>query len=63
MIQVKSKVKKMELSARIIRADGSIQELGVISYWHTNFLKRILWRIKQWLRYLLTQVKRLLPTT
>jgi len=50
MIQAEGKVKQMELSARIIRADGSVQELGVISYWHKNPLKQILWRIKQWLR-------------
>jgi hypothetical protein len=46
-----SKVKQMELSARIIRADGTIEELGTIQYWHKNPLKRIIWRIKQWLLY------------
>jgi hypothetical protein len=46
-----SKVKQMELSARIVRADGTIEELGTIQYWHQNPLKRIIWRIKQWLLY------------
>ena len=44
-----SQVKQMELSARIIRADGTIEDLGTIQYWHKNPLKRLLWRIKQWL--------------
>ena len=47
----KSQVKQMELSARIVRADGTVEELGTIQYWHKNPIKRILWRIKQWLLY------------
>ena len=46
-----SQVKQMELSARIIRADGTIEDLGTIQYWHKNPLKRLLWRIKKWLHY------------
>jgi hypothetical protein len=45
----KAQVKQMEISARIVRADGSIEELGTIQYWHKNPIKRIIWRIKQWL--------------
>ena len=45
---VNNQVKQMEISARIIRADGSIEELGTIQYWHKNPIKRLLWRIKQW---------------
>lgn len=44
-----SQVKSMELSACIIRADGTIEELGTIQYWHKNPIKRIIWRIKKWL--------------
>ena len=44
-----SDAKEVAFSATIIRADGSKEELGVISYWHKNIFKRILWRIKQWL--------------
>jgi len=44
-----SQVKSMELSARIIRSDGTIEELGTIQYWHKNPIKRIIWRIKKWL--------------
>lgn len=41
----------MELSARIVRADGTIEDLGTIQYWHKNPIKRLLWRIKKWLHY------------
>jgi len=48
---VNTNAKEIVLSARIIRADGSIEELGTIDYWHKNFIKRIIWRIKQWLHF------------
>lgn len=51
MIQVESQVKQMEISAIITRADGTIENLGTIQYWHKNLFKRILWRIKKWLHY------------
>lgn len=41
--------KELQLVATIRRADGTIEELGVIDYWHKNPIKRILWRIKRWL--------------
>ena len=51
MITSDAKVKQMEISAIITRADGTIENLGTIQYWHKNPLKRILWRIKKWLHY------------
>jgi len=49
MVEVKTLAKEIQLSATVIRANGSKEELGVISYWNVNPLKMILWRIKQWL--------------
>mgnify|MGYP003351831872 FL=1 len=51
MIDLNAKVKQMELSAIITRADGTIEDLGTIQYWHKNPLKRLLWRIKKWLHF------------
>ena len=51
MITSEAKVKQMEISAVITRADGTVVNLGTIQYWHKNPLKRILWRIKKWLHY------------
>jgi hypothetical protein len=51
MITSDAKVKQMEISAVITRADGTIENLGTIQYWHKNPLKRFLWRIKKWLHY------------
>ena len=35
----------VSVEATIIRADGRVENLGVISYWHVNPLKRLAWRI------------------
>ena len=44
-----SNAKELQLSARVIRADGTVEEYGVIDYWHKNPIKRFIWRIKKWL--------------
>jgi hypothetical protein len=51
MIATDTKVKQMEISAVITRADGTIENLGTIQYWNKNPLKRLLWRIKKWLHF------------
>lgn len=51
MIFTKSEVKELQISAVITRADGTVEDLGTIQYWHSNPLKRILWRIKKWLHF------------
>lgn len=37
--------KMVSVEGRIIRANRSVEELGVISYWHANPLKRWAWQI------------------
>jgi hypothetical protein len=44
-----SNAKEIHLIATITRADGTVEHLGVIDYWHKNPIKRIIWRIKKWL--------------
>lgn len=38
---------EVTISAVVTRADGTVEDLGVVSYWHANPLKRLLWRINQ----------------
>jgi hypothetical protein len=37
------------LRAVITRADGTVEDLGVIAYWHKNPLKRLAWRVSKFL--------------
>ena len=46
---VPSNAKETQISAVITRADGTVEHLGVVSYWHKNPIKRIFWSIKKWL--------------
>lgn len=46
----KSKAKESFISAVVMRADGTTEDLGVIAYWHRNPLRRAYWRLKQLLK-------------
>lgn len=46
-----SNAKEVEFQITVVRADGTVEELGTVAYWHKNPLKRILWRIKKWLHF------------
>lgn len=41
------RAKEARFSAVITRADGSIEDLGEIAYWHKNPLRRLLWRARK----------------
>lgn len=45
----KSDVKQGQIEAVIIRADGTRENLGVISYYNKNWFKMFLWNLKQFL--------------
>lgn len=49
-MEVRQDIKEATLEAIIIRADGTRINLGVISYYHSNPLKRWFWNIKHFLR-------------
>lgn len=38
-------VVRAEVFATVTRADGTVEELGSIAYWHRNPLRRLKWRI------------------
>ena len=42
----KGGVRSAALSAVIIRADGRVEQLGVISSWHRNPFVRAWWRVR-----------------
>ena len=48
-IIVPSNAKEVQITAVITRANGTTEQLGVVSYWHKNPFKRIFWSIKKWL--------------
>jgi len=46
----KAKARKMTIEAVVTRADGTVENLGVISYWHKNPIYRWLWKAKCWIK-------------
>lgn len=47
-MKVNQGVKSAEICAIITRADGTVENLGCISYYHKNVFKRWLWATKKW---------------
>lgn len=41
------KVKSLQIEAVVIRADGTREDLGVVSYYHRNPLRRLAWRLSR----------------
>lgn len=46
-MQVAQGVKSAELSIVVTRADGSVEDLGVVAYWHKNPLRRWAYRLRK----------------
>lgn len=49
-ILANAKTRQATIEAVVTRADGTVENLGVISYWHRNPLRRMAWAIRQWIK-------------
>jgi hypothetical protein len=49
-MKVNADVKEASIQAIVIRADGTRENLGTVSYYHRNPLKRAMWALKQKLK-------------
>lgn len=43
-VEATQHVKEASIAAVVIRADGTREDLGIVSYWSKSPLKRLLWR-------------------
>jgi hypothetical protein len=41
---------EMRLRLTVTRADGRVEDLGTVGYFHRHPLRRLLWRVGKWLR-------------
>ncbi len=46
-----SRAREATIEMIVTRADGTVENLGVVSYWHRNPFKRLLWRIRKTLKW------------
>ena len=46
-------VVEASITAVVVRADGHVDDQGVVSYWHRNLFRRAMWRVRHRLRWLL----------
>lgn len=45
-INTSSTIKEAQIQAVVIRANGTREDLGTISYYHRNVVRRWFWRLK-----------------
>ena len=41
---------QVSVEARVIRRDGTVEDLGAVAFWHKNPLRRMAWRLGQIVR-------------
>lgn len=46
MMRVPTKAREASIRAVVTRADGTVEDLGVVSYWHKSWWRRVLWRMR-----------------
>lgn len=49
-INAPANVRRAEIQATVIRADGRVEHLGTVAYYDSNPLRRWFWRVKGLLR-------------
>ena len=49
MLVVPAEAREASIEVTVIRADGSVERHGTVSYWHRNPFKRMAWRVRRWL--------------
>ena len=47
-MDAKSDLREASIAAVVVRADGSREDLGVVSYWHKSWFRRAIWRVSRW---------------
>lgn len=44
-LAAEAEVPRITLAVKVTRADGSVEDHGVVAYYHKNPLRRVLWRL------------------
>jgi hypothetical protein len=49
-VAVSSPAREATIEMIVTRANGTVENLGVVSYWHRNPLKRAIWHLRNLLK-------------
>lgn len=49
-MEARGKPKMISINAVVTRADGTVEDLGVVSYWHVSPVRRLWWRLGRLIR-------------
>jgi len=56
--RAKGQAKSVAMQAVVTRADGTVEVLGTVAYWHRNPLRRAWWALAQWCRRVQKNLRR-----
>jgi hypothetical protein len=51
MTLARGRASEIVIEATVTRADGRVERLGTVSYWHKSPWKRLVWRLKRMLAW------------
>ena len=46
-LQAQGRPVMISIAATVTRADGTVEDLGTVSYWHANPLYRLIWALRR----------------
>jgi len=49
-LSVNSQARETTVEMIVTRADGTVENLGVVSYWHRNPIMRVAWHLRKLFR-------------
>jgi hypothetical protein len=49
-MDAKQQMQEASIAAVVIRADGTREDLGVVSYWHKSRVRRLWWNLRHFLK-------------
>jgi hypothetical protein len=49
-MDAKQRMQEASIAAVVIRADGTREDLGVVSYWHKSRGRRLWWNLRHFLK-------------
>jgi hypothetical protein len=45
-VDAKGGLREVTIEAKVIRANGDVEDRGIVSYWSKNPIKRLVWRLR-----------------
>ena len=52
MMRAQAGIQESSLGIVVTRADGTVEDLGIVAYYHNNPIKLLIWQLKKFIKHL-----------